>query len=362
MFIRVPSWDFWFELIPTSIEKLLGVVVVHGSPDPPNSVIYLNDWADLGDIFHIEQGLIESRLYLDEGIKYITGNEVIEGFPDDVIGEEYLRWVSSDELVCKFSVSNPTSEVAELEICGLLYKEDEWKVVDRACKTFRIPQKGCIRAEGEDTIILKFAEAGTHTLFLESNDDMVGPIIINIIKPESLWAEITCPVDFSITDPDGLIVSKQSNEIPGATYTETDINEDGDPDDIIIIPNRKIGNYQITVIPEPDAEPTDRYTLEVSTGDTTTLLAENVSVSEIPEEPYIFESTTRMCGDVNCDGKVTMSDVRKVFNRYLDPNYLLDLPWAADVNCDGKVSMSDVRKVFNRYLDPGYELNCCCEV
>jgi PKD repeat protein len=68
-----------------------------------------------------------------------------------------------------------------------------------------------------------------------------------------------------------------------------------------------------------------------------------------------------MCGDVNGDDKVTMSDVRKVFNRYLDPNYPLDLPWAADVNCDGKVTMSDVRKVFNRYLDPGYELNCCCE-
>ena len=67
-----------------------------------------------------------------------------------------------------------------------------------------------------------------------------------------------------------------------------------------------------------------------------------------------------MCGDVNCDGKVTMSDVRKVFNRYLDPSYPLDLPWAADVNCDGKESMSDVRKVFNRYLDPGYDLNCCC--
>jgi hypothetical protein len=68
-----------------------------------------------------------------------------------------------------------------------------------------------------------------------------------------------------------------------------------------------------------------------------------------------------MCGDVNGDGKVTMSDVRKVFNRYLNPSYPLDLPWAADVNCDGKVTMSDVRKVFNRYLDRGYDLNCCCE-
>ena len=33
-----------------------------------------------------------------------------------------------------------------------------------------------------------------------------------------------------------------------------------------------------------------------------------------------------------------------------------------DVNCDGEVTMSDVRKVFNRYLDPGYELECCCGV
>jgi hypothetical protein len=65
------------------------------------------------------------------------------------------------------------------------------------------------------------------------------------------------------------------------------------------------------------------------------------------------------CGDVNCDGKVTMSDVRDVLNRYRDPSYPLDLPWAADVNCDGEVTMSDVRKVFSRYLDPGYDLNCC---
>jgi hypothetical protein len=78
--------------------------------------------------------------------------------------------------------------------------------------------------------------------------------------------------------------------------------------------------------------------------------------------PCQRNSVIWICGDVNCDGKVTMSDVQEVFNRYLDPNYPLDLPWAADVNCDGKVMMSDVRKVFNRYLDPGYELNCCCEM
>ena len=99
------------------------------------------------------------------------------------------------------------------------------------------------------------------------------------------------PVDIVVTDPDGLTISKQLNEIPGASYTEYDINGDRDPDDRISILYRKIGNYLISVIPEPDATPTDTYTLEVSTETTTKTLAENVSVSKIPTEPYIFEST-----------------------------------------------------------------------
>ena len=86
----------------------------------------------------------------------------------------------------------------------------------------------------------------------------------------------------------------------------------------------------------------------------------NEALSELDEDNNCLTNIW-MCGDVNCDGKVTMSDVRKVFNRYLDSSYPLDLPWAADVNGDGKVTMSDVRKVFNRYLDQGYDLNCCCD-
>jgi hypothetical protein len=95
--------------------------------------------------------------------------------------------------------------------------------------------------------------------------------------------------------------------------------------------------------------------------DNITVCADNNETLDELDEDNNCLTNIWMCGDVNCDGKVTMSDVRKVFNRYLDPNYPLDLPWAADVNGDGKVTMSDVRKVFNRYLDPGYGLNCCCE-
>jgi hypothetical protein len=107
----------------------------------------------------------------------------------------------------------------------------------------------------------------------------------------------------------------------------------------------------------------DDYTWKYTPpSDNITVCADNSETIDEFDETNNYLTNIWMCGDVNCDGKVTMSDVRKVFNRYLDPSYPLDLPWAADVNCDGKVTMSDVRKVFNRYLDPGYELNCCCEV
>jgi hypothetical protein len=102
---------------------------------------------------------------------------------------------------------------------------------------------------------------------------------------------IGCPVDLIVTDPEGLTINKQSTEITDAIYTETDINGDGDLDDIILIPNRKTGDYQITVTPEPDAEDTDTYTLEVTIDDTTIVLAEDVPISEIPDQPYVIEST-----------------------------------------------------------------------
>ncbi len=95
--------------------------------------------------------------------------------------------------------------------------------------------------------------------------------------------------------------------------------------------------------------------------DNITVCADNNDTLDELDEDNNCLTNIWMCGDVNGDGKVTMSDVRKVFNRYLDSSYPLDLPWAADVNCDGEVTMSDVRKVFNRYLDPGYELDCCCK-
>jgi hypothetical protein len=58
-----------------------------------------------------------------------------------------------------------------------------------------------------------------------------------------------------------------------------------------MIHDRKIGDYKITVTQESGAQLTDTYTLKVSAGDTTIVLAEDVPISDIPDWPYVIEST-----------------------------------------------------------------------
>ena len=111
------------------------------------------------------------------------------------------------------------------------------------------------------------------------------------LAQNSILIQVRSPIDIDVEDPEGYIISKQSNDILGALYTETGINGDGYPDDLVLIPNRKTGDYQITVIPEPDARDTDTYTLEVTAGDTTIILAEDVQIADIPAQPYVVEST-----------------------------------------------------------------------
>lgn len=115
--------------------------------------------------------------------------------------------------------------------------------------------------------------------------------ILRYFEESALTITTHSPVDIVVTDPDGLTISKLLNEIPGATYTETDIDGDGDLDAQIRIPDRKIGDYVITVIPKPDALPTETYTLEVSIFGTPIILADNVQISDIPSEGYIVRST-----------------------------------------------------------------------
>ena len=137
-----------------------------------------------------------------------------------------------------------------------------------------------------------YGRVGKHHIYRWGSgvtDDADNYYIVNL---KGITVRTTCPVDLVVTDPDGLVITKEFSEIPEAIYLEEDFNDDGSLDDYVYIPEQKIGEYLITVVPEPDADPAATYTLEVSTEDATLLLAENVPISDIPEEPYILDPTT----------------------------------------------------------------------
>jgi len=203
--------------------------------------------------------------------------------------------------------TDPETEIKRMEE-GVEGKSEGWGRVYDECTGERIPiipiGQGIKLEEGNDvtgddvrTFCEKLYEKGYLGVSL-----FRYYFLGKIIKDEVWEAYRDCfnsqltiiahsPVDIAVTDPAGFIINKEINEIPGATYTEFDINGDGHPDDRITILYRKAGDYLISVTPELNASPTDTYSLEVSTETETIILAENASVSEIPTKPYVFTST-----------------------------------------------------------------------
>ena len=75
----------------------------------------------------------------------------------------------------------------------------------------------------------------------------------------------------------------------------------------------------------------------------------------------------RICGDVNDDGSVDMTDVMTLWYDITDypyPGaYTISNAWAADVNCDGNIDMTDVMTLWYDITDypyvGAYEVECC---
>lgn len=106
-----------------------------------------------------------------------------------------------------------------------------------------------------------------------------------------------CPIDLVITDPDGLTISKEMNQIPTlaeyieAMYYGSDEDVSHQSHDSVIFYELKTGDYLVSVTPAPDSNPTDTYNLRFMSSDMMLDLAEFVQIPNIPDEPYLIRST-----------------------------------------------------------------------
>lgn len=95
-----------------------------------------------------------------------------------------------------------------------------------------------------------------------------------------------CPVDFEVQDPKGRKLGKNVNEIPFASYLEIDINNDGELDVEINIPDPIYGRYKIEAIQKEGVSEKEDFSLEAILGDIKFQLAKNVQIKDIPINPY----------------------------------------------------------------------------
>ncbi len=71
-----------------------------------------------------------------------------------------------------------------------------------------------------------------------------------------------------------------------------------------------------------------------------------------------LNNNTEFCGDVNCDGQISGSDVFRLADYLFFEGEELCDPWAADVNCNGIIGMDDIHMIA-LYLFFDIFLNCC---
>lgn len=119
--------------------------------------------------------------------------------------------------------------------------------------------------------------------------------------PPAVLAIANSPVDLVMTDPDGFTITPTTTipseleflrEIPGVLYySEMERGADGNPIDQVYSYTAKTGDYIIKVIPEVGTLPSETYTLNFTVDGQTTVLVDEIPISQIPAEGYGIEVT-----------------------------------------------------------------------
>jgi len=126
-------------------------------------------------------------------------------------------------------------------------------------------------------------------------DDDVEIINSHLSTEPGTWRDyvfllVFSPVNITVIDDQGHTFNKDTiGDIPGALYLEDEVDENGHVRDRVVLLN---GHYQIIVTPKAGADPNDTYSLVLETDGQQTSLAQDVKIADIPDEPYIINSTS----------------------------------------------------------------------
>jgi hypothetical protein len=168
------------------------------------------------------------------------------------------------------------------------------------------------------------------------------------------------PVNLIVTDPNGDSVGINfPSTIPGASYDTTrDYNQDGENDDIALLPNRLAGCYMIRVFQEPGKKGSYSLGIRVDGGNLN-MLAKKYTISAPAEVDTFAPCVPRyMHGDVNSDWMVDIEDVIYLLDFLFISNPTPDPIQRADINCDGVIDVEDVLMLIN-YLFKGGSMPSC---
>lgn len=111
-----------------------------------------------------------------------------------------------------------------------------------------------------------------------------------------LWFNTHSPIGLTVTDPDGFTITPDtvivtSREAMRIVPGQLSYVINSDDDDTVIAHTLKPGLYLVKPVPKQNASSGDTYSLTVTGAGTTLNLAQNVPISEIPDQGYAVMST-----------------------------------------------------------------------
>jgi uncharacterized delta-60 repeat protein len=169
------------------------------------------------------------------------------------------------------------------------------------------------------------------------------------------------PVDLIVKDPIGDSISLWYNTIPAATYDTTqDYNHDGDKDDIVTIPDRLVGVYQIEVVTEPGGSGNYELGIRIDGGAPSMLTMPGGNPCPGPGEvdTFTYNAPWYKSGDANGDWMVDVGDVVYLINYLYKSGSVPDPLVSGDATCNGYVDVGDVVFLINYLFKGGPAPSC----